>query len=288
MNKKIFSLRFLLSLVIITIGSVIAAAALELILIPNLMIDGGINGVSIILNTLFGGSLGIIVLILNIPFLILGFKRLGIKFLIKAGYAMGLFSCCLIIFEHFDALIDDTLLATIYGGILLGVGVGLIIKEGSCLDGTEIIAILVSKNNNFSIGQIVFAFNIIIYGVAIFVFGADRALYSLLTYFVTYKVIDMVADGLDIAKAVFIITDDGETISRQILQRLGRTVTVVNGEGIVSKDEKKVLYTVITRFEVSLLKDILKEVNASSFATVFDVSELIGNHIKKIPNNKKL
>ena len=147
---------------------------------------------------------------------------------------------------------------------------------------------LCKVNNNFSIGQIVFAFNIIIYGVAIFVFGADRALYSLLTYFVTYKVIDMVADGLDIAKAVFIITDDGETISRQILQRLGRTVTVVNGECIVSKDEKKVLYTVITRFEVSLLKDILKEVNASSFATVFDVSELIGNHIKKIPNNKKL
>jgi uncharacterized membrane-anchored protein YitT (DUF2179 family) len=154
--------------------------------------------------------------------------------------------------------------------------------------GTEVIAILISRKTSLSVGQIVFGFNIFIYGAAIFVFGADRALYSLLTYFVTYKVIDVVADGFDSAKAAFIITDDGENISKEILKRLGRSVTVLSGEGLVSHGNKKVLYTVITRFEVSILRDILNEVDESSFATVFDVSEIIGQHIKKVPNGVKL
>ena len=198
-------------------------------------------------------------------------------------YAMALFSLFLEIFSHFDALISDTLLATVYGGILLGVGVGLVIKEGGCLDGSEMLAILISRNNSLSIGQVVFFFNIFVYGMALFVFGVERALYSLLTYFVTYKVIDMVSDGLNSAKAVFIITADCEEIAGMILSRLGRTATIVNGRGIVSNDNKDVLYTVITRFEVSMLKDILSEAKASSFVTIFDVSEIIGNHIKKVP-----
>jgi uncharacterized membrane-anchored protein YitT (DUF2179 family) len=285
MNKN---LRVFFSIVIITVGSIIAAGALKLILIPNMMIDGGMNGISIILNKLFGGSLGLIVLIVNLPFLILGYLNLGKKFLIKAGYGMVLFSILLEIFNRYQPLINDTLLATVYGGILLGIGVGIIIKEGACLDGTEVIAILISRKTSLSVGQIVFGFNIFIYGAAIFVFGADRALYSLLTYFVTYKVIDVVADGFDSAKAAFIITDDGENISKEILKRLGRSVTVLSGEGLVSHGNKKVLYTVITRFEVSILRDILNEVDESSFVTVFDVSEIIGQHIKKVPNGVKL
>ena len=170
------------------------------------------------------------------------------------------------------------------GGILLGVGCGLIIKEGGCLDGTEIIAILVNRKKSLSVGQVVFCFNIAIYGAAIFVFGAERALYSLLTYFISYKVIDMVSDGLNSAKAAFIITDDGKEIASEILKRLGRSVTVLSGEGIISHGDKRVLYTVITRFEVPILKDILNYTDDSSFVTVFDVSEIIGNHIKKTPN----
>jgi uncharacterized membrane-anchored protein YitT (DUF2179 family) len=132
MNKN---LRVFFSIVIITVGSIIAAGSLKLILIPNMMIDGGMNGISIILNKLFGGSLGLIVLIVNLPFLILGYLNLGKKFLIKAGYGMVLFSILLEIFNRYQPLINDTLLATVYGGILLGIGVGIIIKEGACLDG---------------------------------------------------------------------------------------------------------------------------------------------------------
>lgn len=283
-SSKILDWDFCFSLIMITLGAVMAAIALKLILIPNSMIDGGMNGVSIILNTLFGGSLGLIIFIVNLPFLILGYKQLGKKFVLKAFYGMALFSILLEVFGRYTPLIDDTLLATVYGGILLGVGCGLIIKEGGCLDGTEIIAILVNRKKNLSVGQVVFCFNIVIYGAAIFVFGAERALYSLLTYFISYKVIDMVSDGLNSAKAAFIITDDGKEIASEILKRLGRSVTVLSGEGIISHGDKRVLYTVITRFEVPILKDILNYTDDSSFVTVFDVSEIIGNHIKKTPN----
>lgn len=281
--SKLFDWDFCLSLILITLGAVMSAVALELILIPNSMIDGGMNGISIIINTLFGGSLGIIIFLVNLPFLILGYKQLGKKFIIKAGYGMILFSVLLEVCHNYTPLIDDTLLATVYGGILLGVGCGLIIKEGGCLDGTEIIAIIINRKKSISVGQVVFVFNVFIYGAAIFVLGAERALYSLLTYFVSYKVIDMVSDGLNSAKAAFIITDDGKEIAEEILKKLGRTVTVLSGEGIISHGDKRVLYTVITRFEVSILKDILNEVNDSSFVTIFDVSEIIGNHIKSKP-----
>ena len=248
------------------------------------MIDGGVNGVSIILNKIIGGPLGLIVLTLNIPFLILGYGLIGKKFIIKAGFGMTSFSILLEVFSTHAPIINDTLLATVYGGIALGIGVGLIIKEGGCLDGTEIVGILVSRKSSLSVGQVVFIFNIFIYGVAITVFGATRALYSLLTYFVTFKVIDFVSDGLNSAKAVFIITDDDKKISSDILKRLGRTVTAISGEGLISHDGKKVLYTVLTRFEVSILRDILDEAKTSSFVTVMDVSEIIGTHVKKIPN----
>lgn len=285
MAKKdsLINLDFCLSLIFITIGAVMAAVSLELILIPNSMIDGGMNGVSIILNTLFGGSLGLIIFVINLPFLILGYKQLGKRFVFKAGYGMILFSILLEVFGSYEPIIDDTLLATVYGGVLLGVGCGLIIKKGGCLDGTEIIAILINRKKSISVGQVVFAFNVIIYGIAIFIFGAERALYSLLTYFISYKVIDMVSDGFNSAKAAFIITDDGKEIADAILKKLGRTVTVLAGEGIISHGDKRVLYTVITRFEVPMLKDILDETDESSFVTVFDVSEIIGNHIKSTP-----
>ena len=286
--SKLFDWDFCLSLILITLGAVMSAVALELILIPNSMIDGGMNGISIIINTLFGGSLGIIIFLVNLPFLILGYKQLGKKFIIKAGYGMILFSVLLEVCHNYTPLIDDTLLATVYGGILLGVGCGLIIKEGGCLDGTEIIAIIINRKKSVSVGQVVFVFNVFIYGAAIFVLGAERALYSLLTYFVSYKVIDMVSDGLNSAKAAFIITDDGKEIADEILKKLGRTVTVLSGEGIISHGDKRVLYTVITRFEVSILKDILNEVDESSFVTIFDVSEIIGNHIKSKPMENHL
>ena len=281
-SSETFNFRFIMSLIVITFGACLAALSLELILIPNLMIDGGINGLGIIAKTVIGGPLGLIVFVLNIPFLILGYYYIGKKFVIRSGYAMIVFSLLLEFFTRYEPLINDTLLATVYGGIGLGIGVGLIIREGGCLDGTEVVAVLVNRKGLLSVGQVVFIFNIFIYSLAITVFGPERALYSLLTYFVSFKVIDFVSDGLNSAKAALIVTNNHKEISNEILNRLGRTVTVISGEGIISHGNKKVMYTVITRFEVPVLRDILDDY--SSFATIMDVSEIIGSHIKKLPN----
>ena len=285
-SKLLFAIKQLPSFIFITLGAIMAAAALEIFLIPNSIIDGGLNGVSIILNKIFGGSLSLFVIVLNIPFLIVGWRQLGKKFLVKAIYAMLVFSVLLEVFSTFEEVTDDILLALVYGGVLLGVGVGLVIKEGGCLDGTEAVAIMISKKANLSVGQIVFIFNIFIYGSAIFVFGIDRALYSLLMYFITFKIIDIVSEGLDQAKAAIIITDQEETISDEIFKRLGRTTTIISGRGKESQTQKTVLYTVITRLEVQELRDIVQNADTSSFVTISDVSDIIGNHIKKIPVKK--
>ncbi|MFQ8643981.1 MAG: YitT family protein [Bacilli bacterium] len=276
----------IVSLIFIAVGATMAAAALEIFLIPNSIIDGGLTGISIILNKLFGGSLSLFVLFLNIPFLIIGYKQMGKRFVIKAGFAMIVFTYLLNAFHSVEEVTDDIILATVYGGLLLGIGVGLVIKFGACLDGTEIIAILVSKTSSVSVGQVVLFFNIFIYGCAVFVFGPDRALYSLLTYFITFKIIDMVSEGMDQVKAVTIITEKSETISAEILKRMGRNVTILNGEGLMSHPEKVMLYVVITRLELPELRDIVQEADVSSFVTVSDISEIIGQHIKKVPNQE--
>ncbi|MBQ9011495.1 MAG: YitT family protein [Bacilli bacterium] len=273
----------LISFSFIAVGCVMAAAALEIFLIPNSIIDGGLTGVSIILSKVTALPLSMFIICLNIPFLLIGYDQMGKRFLVKAGFAMILFAYLLSLFEGMTDVTDDIILATIYGGLLLGIGVGLVIKFGACLDGTEIVAILVSKRNSLSVGQVVLFFNIFIYGSAIFVFGPDRALYSLLTYFITFKLIDMVSEGMDQAKAVTIITDKSEDISEAILKRLGRNVTIMNGNGMMSHPDKIILYVVITRLELPELRSIIKEADVNSFVTVTDISEMIGNHIKKIP-----
>lgn len=281
-------LEMTISLTLIAVGAAMAAAALEIFLIPNGVIDGGLTGISIILNKIFGGSLSLFVLFLNIPFLIIGFNQMGRKFIVKAGFAILMFTYLLSVFHHVEVVTDDIILATIYGGLILGIGVGLVIKFGGCLDGTEIIAILVSKRNAVSVGQVIFFFNILIYGSAIFVFGPDRALYSLLTYFITFKIIDWVSEGMDQVKAVTIITNNSEDISKEIFKRLGRNVTILNGSGLMSHPDKLFLYVVITRLELPELREIIKSADADSFVTVSDVSEIIGPHIKKFPTRREL
>ncbi|MBE7069707.1 MAG: YitT family protein [Ruminococcaceae bacterium] len=265
----------------ITVGAVIAAFALEEFLVPFKILDGGVVGISMIISQLSGLPLGVLTIVLNIPFMILGFKRLGMRFLVKAIYAMVIFSVFLGIFEDMKEVTDKEILVVAFGGVLLGIGVGLILRYGGCLDGTEIVAMFLSKNTEFSVGQIVLFFNIVIYGVAGMLFGLDRALYSLLTYFITSKVIDIVENGMEQGKSVMIITDHGKDIADKIYSQLGRTCTQMEGKGMVSNGKKTVLYCVITRVEVPAIKKIINDADVSAFMTISDVSEIVGNHIKK-------
>lgn len=268
-----------LSNIFMIIGIIMAALALEVFLIPNRIIDGGITGISIILSFLTNINLSTFIIIINIPFLILGFKHLGKNFLIQASCAMILFSLLLEVFEPIEEVTNDILLATVFGGILLGIGVGFVIRYGACLDGVETIAILINKKTSFSVGQVILLINLIIYMVAGFLFGWDRALYSIMTYFITYKIIDIVSEGLDQAKAALIITNHGDEIAQNIYKKLGRTVTFIEGEGLIS-GKKVVLYVVITRIEVRELKKIIGADDVSAFMTITDVAEIVGQHIK--------
>ena len=276
-------------LFMITVGAVIAAFALEEFLVPFTILDGGVVGISMIISQLSGWPLGVLTIVLNIPFMILGYRRLGKRFLIKAIYAMVVFSSFLGVFEHMKEVTNQEILVVVFGGVLLGIGVGLILRYGGCLDGTEIVAMLLSHHMEFSVGQIVLFFNIIIYAVAGLLFGPDRALYSLLTYFITSKIIDIVENGMEQGKSVMIITDHGKDIADKIYSQLGRTCTQMEGKGMVSNGKKTVLYCVITRVEVPAIKKIINDADVSAFMTISDVSEIVGNHIKKrkAPVNKK-
>ena len=277
-NKKL--LDNFLSFLLITLGATLAALALEIFLVPNNIIDGGIIGISIMISYITKVKLSILTFVLNIPFLILGYKQLGKSFLIKAAYAMLVFSVLLEQFKPVPELTNDILLATVFGGLLLGIGVGFVIKFGACLDGTEVVAILINKKTSFSVGQVVMFLNFFIYSTSGLLFGWDRALYSILTYFITFKIIDMVSEGFEQAKAAMIITNHGEEIANSIYKHLGRTVTMLEGEGIIS-GKKVVLYAVVTRIEIPELKRIVAADDYSAFVTITDVNEIVGKHIKK-------
>lgn len=280
-------LQFIISFIMLTVGTVIAAYALESFLIPNTILDGGVTGISIIVSKLTNIPLSILVLLINIPFVYVGFRNLGKGFLVRTIYTMGLFSLFLNLFHNVEPLTEQILLATVFGGVLLGVGVGLIIHFGGCVDGTESVAIVISKKTSLSVGQVVLCFNLIIYTVAGFIFGLDRALYSLLTYFITFKVIDFVSEGLEQAKAALIVTSNGTALAEEIYKRLGRTVTFIKGQGLISGD-KEVLYCVLTRIEIFELKKIVEEMDDRAFITILEVSEVIGEHIKSTKKIKKV
>ena len=264
----------------IVTGAVIAAFALEEFLAPNHILDGGVTGISMILSHFISWKLGILVVILNIPFIIVGFKKLGKGFILRTVVAIVVFSVMTGVFEEMTNATEDIILATTFGGVLLGVGVGLVLRGGACLDGTEIVAILISKKLSISTGQIILFFNVIIYSVAAAVFGLDRGMYSLLMYFITSKVIDIVEIGWDNTKSVMIITDKGKELAQLIYTELGRTVTFMKGEGLVSSETKDILYCVVTRAEIYDLKRIINSVDGSTFTTISDVSEVVGNHMK--------
>lgn len=270
----------LFPVIMIIVGAACAAFSIECFLIPNTILDGGVTGVSMMINYLTGIRLSILVIVINIPFFFVGCKALGKRFLLRAVIAMAAFSGFLEVCKLIPTVTSSELLAVVFGGVLLGVGVGTVLRQGGCLDGTEIAAMLLSKNVSASTGQIIFMINIFIYITAGILFGWDRAMLSLLTYFITFKLIDIVQEGMEQAKAAMIITDHAADIADTIYQQLGRTCTFISAEGLVSGSTKTVLYCVITRVEVNQLKRIISEADVSAFVTISEVSEIIGNHVK--------
>lgn len=275
-KQKIFQ-----RILLITIGAILMAVGLEIFLVPNNVIDGGITGISIMLSYLTGWKIGIFLFILNIPFFFIGYKQIGKTFALSTLYGIIILSITTTLLHPVPAFTQDILLATVFGGIVLGIGVGIVIRYGGSLDGTEILAILFNNKLPFSVGEIIMFFNLFILGSAGFVFTWDRAMYSLIAYFVAYKTIDITITGLDESKSVWIISDNAKQIGDAILSRLGRGVTYINGEGAYSGDDKKVIFCVINRLEEAKLKEIVTENDSSAFLAVADIAEVRGGRFKK-------
>ncbi|HIX41648.1 MAG TPA: YitT family protein [Candidatus Kurthia intestinigallinarum] len=265
----------------ITAGALIMAIALENVLIPNQLIDGGVTGIAMMISHMTGLSLGLFLFILNLPFLYFGYKQIGKSFAISVTYGILILSLATTFIPHHGAFTNDTLLATVLGGIMLGIGVGIAIRSGGCLDGSETLAIMFNKKSPFSVGQIILFMNLFILGSASFVFGLDRAMYSLIAYFIAFKTIDLVSEGFNQTKSIWIISDKPDLLGEKIMFRLGRGVTYLNGRGGYTNDEKQVIFCVISRLEEAKLKSIVKEIDPTAFLAFSNMSEISGGNFKK-------
>ena len=280
-HKKLSKVKLVKKAIMMFIGAALVSVALEIFLVPNNIIDGGVVGISIMLAHYIPIPLGIFLFVLNLPFLFLGYKQIGKTFAISTLFSILIMSVGTNLLHPVDPLTIDPLLSAVFGGIILGIGVGLVIRSGGSLDGTEIVAILFNKKTPFSVGEVVMFFNLFILGSAGFVFGWDHAMYSLMAYFIAFKMIDITIEGFDESKAVWIISEQNKVIGDTILQRLGRGVTYLNGEGGYSGESKRVIFCVVTRIEEAKMKSIVDEIDPFAFLAVGNIHDVKGGRFKK-------
>jgi len=277
MNAGEFLKRFFF----ITLGAVMMGIALEKFLVPYEIIDGGIAGISIMLSHLTPFPLSVLLFIINFPFLIIGYKQLGKGFAFSTLYGIAVMSITTAFLHHSGPFPDDKLLAVLFGGILLGMGVGLVIRYGGCLDGIEVVSILISKKMKASVGTIIMVFNVVIFIVAGFVFEWSSAMYSIVTYYLASKVIDIVVEGVNESKSVTIISQKYEDISQEIIHKLGRSTTLMHATGGFSGQEVKVIYCVVSRIELSKLKSLVQLKDAEAFIAVESVADVVGGSFSR-------
>ena len=257
------------------------AYGLEAMLIPNHIIDGGITGISMILSHIAPIKLGVLLFLLNCPFLIIGYRQIGKVFTASMAYGIIALSVSTKLLSNIEPVVTDELLAIVFGGITLGLGVGIVMRNGGCLDGTETLAILIEKRTPFSVGEIVMVFNVVIFCIAGLLFGTANAMYSMLTYYIGYKVIDTVIQGLDDMEIMYIISPEYEEIAKEISEQFGRGVTFLSGQGSYSGNEQQVIMAVFTRLEESKMKDLISDIDPDAFVIINSVSEVKGGKFSR-------
>ena len=279
-SKKDIILKILKNFLFITFGAIVAGFALEAFLVPNSVIDGGVIGISMIVSHITKLNLGLLILIINTPFIIMAFKKMGAKFVVQTVYANIILAVFLNLFHHYKVT-GDLLLSTVFGGIILGFGVGVILKHEGSLDGTEMLSLVVARRFGCSVGEFIMGINVFIYLAAGKVFSWESAMYSIMTYFIASKVIDMVMEGLNSSKSVRIISDEATAIGQALIEKLDISVTYLQGIGGYTGQDKDLIYCVISRLELPKMLDIIKEIDSNAFVSVVDVHEVYGGRFKK-------
>ncbi len=267
--------------VLIVIGILSAGLGLKGFLLSSHFIDGGVTGVSMLLSNLLGLPLSVLILIINLPFIALGYRQIGKKFAIKSALAITGLAICLAFIKYPDVT-SDLLLTAVFGGFFIGAGIGLAIRGGAVLDGTEIAALLVSKSSHLlRVGDVILILNIFIFSAAAFFLGIEIALYSILTYFAASKMIDFLIHGIEEYTAVIIISDKSETIREAIIRDLNRGVTVYKGRGGLTGAEQENLFCVVTRLEIGKVKNLVSDIDETAFVVTHPLADAEGGVIKK-------
>ncbi|WP_371825351.1 YitT family protein [Paenibacillus soyae] len=266
----------------VVIGAFITAYGLEAVLIPNSVSDGGVTGLSIVGSQLFGLPLGLLIGILNIPFVYLGYKQIGKSFAIYSVLGIASLAIGTIVMHHIPTIIEgDTLLVTVVGGIIIGVGMGLALRNGGALDGIDMLAVLLSRKLPFGTSDMILFLNVFVFIVVSSVFGLQGAILSGIAYFIASKVIHIVEEGLSGAKTFKIITKHPEAMIETIRERLGRGATYSVVQGGYTNEHFKEITCVINRLEERKMKEIILEIDESAFIMVYDVAEVKGGNFKK-------
>jgi uncharacterized membrane-anchored protein YitT (DUF2179 family) len=274
----------------IILGITSASFGLKSFLLPNHFLDGGAMGISLLLNIKTGYSLGVILVLVNIPFVLLGSRQISKMFAFKTIAAIaGL--AFMLTFDFYPIITSDKLLIAVFGGFFLGAGIGLAIRGGAVIDGTEVLALFISKKISLSVGDIILVFNIAIFSVAALVLNIETALYAILTYLAASKTVDYIIHGIEEYIGVTIISAENEEIRQAIIKILGRAVTIYKGErGYVKNlkmDEREIniVFTVVTRLEVTKLRNLVKSIDKQAFIVMHAVDETYGGMVKQRPLN---
>ncbi|MBT9151925.1 MAG: hypothetical protein DDT35_00135 [Firmicutes bacterium] len=266
--------KYLWPVLVILIGTLSSAASFNLMLLPNRMLAGGVAGLSIIIGTITGWPIGILVFVLNLPILYLGYKYVGGKFILLTTFAVLSFSTFLDLVPVSSA-VEDILLASIFGGALNGLGLGLVFKVGASTGGTDVLGVILNRKFSLSIGEVLMAFNAIIVGLGAMLFDLNAALYTLIAMFVTARIVDSMQVSRDKKKAL-IVSSKSDALAEALNVKLGRGVTFFYGEGAYEHSQRKIIMCILTRFELAQLKEVVFGIDPAAFVTISDVDEVVG------------
>ena len=274
-----------LNILLIVLGIFSAGLGLKGFLLSSRFIDGGVTGVSMLLANVMSWPLAILILVINLPFIALGYRQIGKAFAIKSALAIAGLSLVLAFVKYPDVT-SDKLLTAVFGGFFIGAGIGLAIRGGAVLDGTEIAALLISKSSNIlKVGDVILLLNVAIFSAAAFFLGIESALYSMLTYFAASKTIDFLIHGVEEYTAVIIMSERSEEIRQAILRDLRRGVTIYKGRGGMSDTEQDILFCVVTRLEIGRVKSTAQDIDAGAFIVVHPLADAQGGVIKRLALN---
>lgn len=279
----LFIFRLIKEYFLIFFGVAVAGFGLEGFLIPNGFIDGGITGISLLISFISPLSFSLLIFLINIPFFFLARKQIGKTFAIKTGLAIVALSLCLV-FIDYPVITSDKFLVAIFGGFLLGAGVGLSVRGGGVLDGTETLSIYLSRRLNLTMGEVIFMINVIIFSFAAILLSVEAALYSILTYLSAAKTVDFIIQGIEEYIGLTIISEKSEEIRSKIINDLGKGVTIYQGKkGYSHKGELEILFTVVTRLEVLKVKNEISNIDPNAVIIEQSIKEVKGGVVKKRP-----